>query len=135
MDKSNLSNTNGVGEVPPTEVVPKAKRRRFSASYKLRMLNEAEACTQPGEIGALLRREGLYSSHLAQWRRQRDQGTLYGSTRAGKELLAKDAEITRLRKELKQSRQRLEQAEAIIEVQKKVCTLFGISSATTAGQQ
>ncbi len=135
MDKSNPFNTNGIGQVPPTEVVPKAKRRRFSASYKLRILSEAEACTQPGEIGALPRREGLYSSHLAQWRRQRDQGTLHGSTRAGKELLAKDEEIARLRKELKQSRQRLEQAEAVIEVQKKVCALFGISSETEAGQQ
>ncbi len=74
-----------------------------------------------------MRREGLYSSHLAQWRRQRACGTLYGSTQADKELRAKDEEITRLCKELKQSRQRLEQAKAVIEVQKKVCTLIGIS--------
>ena len=57
---------------PVTEVTPKAKRRRFSARYKLRVLEEADRCTRPGEIGALLRREGLYSSHLTTWRRQRE---------------------------------------------------------------
>ena len=97
-------------------MVPKAERRRFGASYKLRMLDEADACVQPG---ALLRRESLYSLHLVQWRRQRDRGSLYGSTQAGKELLAKDEEIRRLRMELNQSRRGLEKAEAIIEVQKR----------------
>ena len=110
------SYTNGTTEDSPTEVVPKAERRRFGASYKLRMLDEADACVQPG---ALLRRESLYSLHLVQWRRQRDRGSLYGSTQAGKELLAKDEEIRRLRMELHQSRRGLEKAEAIIEVQKR----------------
>ena len=75
--------TKAVGEAALTEVVSKAKRRRFSASYKRRILKEAETGTQPGEIGALLRRESLYSSHLTKWRRQHDQGMLYGSTRSG----------------------------------------------------
>jgi transposase-like protein len=65
-------------EVPDPEVVPQAKRRQFSARYKLRILTEADQCTQRGEIGALLRREGLYSSHLTTWRRQRDRGHLAG---------------------------------------------------------
>lgn len=67
---------------------PKAKRHRFSAIIKLRILNEAEGCTQPGNIGVLLSRKGRYKLHLAQCHRQRDQGMLYGSTLAGRELLA-----------------------------------------------
>ncbi len=119
METNRPLTTNGTAEVPPTEVACKAKRRRFSASYKLRLLKEADAGVKPGEVGALLRREGIYSSHLAQWRKQRERGSLYGSTQAGKELLAKDEENRRLRKELNHSRRRLEKAEAIIEVQKK----------------
>jgi transposase-like protein len=65
-------------EVPDPEVVPRAKRRQFSAQYKLQILTEADQCSQRGEIGALLRREGLYSSHLTTWRKQRDQGQLQG---------------------------------------------------------
>ena len=70
------SNRNGQleVEVPDPEVVAQAKRRQFSAKYKLRILTEADQCTQRGEIGALLRREGLYSSHLTTWRRQRERG-------------------------------------------------------------
>src|ERR1039458_10205691 len=62
--------------VPDPELVEHAKRRRFGAEYKLRVLREVEACTRPGEIGALLRREGLYSSLLSEWRKQRDAGSL-----------------------------------------------------------
>ena len=65
-------------DVPDPEVVPKAKRRMFSAKYKLRILEEADSCTEAGQVGALLRREGLYSSHLTTWRRQRDKGVLQG---------------------------------------------------------
>ena len=64
--------------VPDPELVEKAKRRTFTAEYKLRILKQAEACTRPGEIGALLRREGLYTSHLTAWRKQRDAGALAG---------------------------------------------------------
>ena len=63
--------------VPDSEVLPKAKHRQFTAEYKLRILQEADRCSQPGELGALLRREGLYSSHLTKWRQQRDQGQLH----------------------------------------------------------
>jgi transposase-like protein len=62
--------------VPDPELVEQAARRRFTAEYKLRILREAEACTRPGEIGALLRREGLYTSHLTYWRKQHDEGAL-----------------------------------------------------------
>src|SRR5436305_2751112 len=62
--------------IPDPELVERAQRRRFTAEYKLRILRQAEACTRPGEIGALLRREGLYTSHLTAWRKQRDAGAL-----------------------------------------------------------
>ena len=64
------------GAAPDPEVAPRAQRRRFGAAYKLRIVEEADGCTKPGEVGALLRREGLYSSHLVEWRRARDQGQL-----------------------------------------------------------
>ena len=63
-------------EIPDPEVVPQAERRRFTAKYKLRILEEADGCNEPGEIGALLRREGLHSSYLSRWRRHQDQGQL-----------------------------------------------------------
>jgi len=65
-------------DVPDPEVVPQAKRRQFTAEYKLRILKEADNCTEPGQVGALLRREGLYSSHLTTWRRQRAKGQFEG---------------------------------------------------------
>jgi transposase-like protein len=73
-----LKSGNGQVSLPDPEVVPKAERRRFSAEYKQHILQEAEACTRPGEVGALLRREGLYSSHLTTWRQQRRRGELQG---------------------------------------------------------
>ena len=85
---------------PDPEVVPKAKRRTFSVEYKRRILQEADQCTEPGQTGALLRREGLYSSHLTTWRRQREQGQLSGLTgsQRGRKARqdAKDKEIARL---------------------------------------
>ena len=128
MDTREISQNGSKAEAPPTEVVPRAKRRRFSASYKLRILDEVDACTTPGGIGALLRREGLYSSQLSQWRKQHKRGTLYGSTQVAKDLVAKDETITELRTELRQLRSRLKKAETVIDVQKKVCKLFGISN-------
>ncbi|MDE2955829.1 MAG: transposase [Bacteroidota bacterium] len=107
MDDKKFSHTESEGEAPPTEVIPRAKRRRFSASYKLRILEEADAATASGEVGALLRREGLYSSHLTQWCRQREQGILLGSTQIGKELLAKVEENRKLRQELSKTRSEL----------------------------
>jgi len=116
---------------PDPEVVPKAERRKFSAEYKVRILEEADRCTERGEIGALLRREGLYSSHLSTWRRQRDQGILSGLSpkkrgRKGKDDLEK--ELVELRREKKRLQARLEEAEMIIDVQKKLSRLLGLAT-------
>jgi len=116
---------------PDPEVPERATRRRFSAAYKLKVLQEADACTEPGEIGALLRREGLYSSLLSTWRGQREQGALEGlqSKKRGRKPVRGDAktqEIERLRKENERLQRRLDQAELIIDVQKKVSALLGI---------
>ena len=118
-------------DIPDPEVVPKAKRRKFSAEYKVRILEEADRCTERGEIGALLRREGLYSSHLSTWRRQRDQGILSGLSpkkrgRKGKDELEK--ELVELRRENKRLQARLEEAEMIIDVQKKLSRLLGLAT-------
>jgi len=118
------------GRVPPDPEVPeRPKRRRFTAEYKLAILKEADAATEPGEIGALLRREGLYSSHLVDWRRQRDAGVLQalGKKRGRPRPDPKDREIARLESDNTRLRRRLGQAEKIIEVQGKVSELLGIS--------
>ena len=73
-----MNSSNSHPQHPPTEVSAKATRRHFTAEYKRKILQEADACTQPGQIGALLRREGLYSSHLVKWREARDHGQLAG---------------------------------------------------------
>lgn len=120
------------GEVKPDPEVPeKPTRRRFTAEYKLRILRLADACTEPGSIGALLRREGLYSSHLTVWRRQRERGVLDGlqPKKRGRKADERNPllpEVERLRKENERLAQRLKQAELIIEVQKKVSQMLGI---------
>jgi transposase-like protein len=119
-------------KVPDPEVVPQAKRRRFSAEYKLRILEEVDACSEPGEIGALLRREGLYSSHLTTWRRQRVQGQLAGLSpkRRGRKSSVNEAltkELDALKRENQRLQSRLQQAETIIEVQKKLSGLLGLA--------
>jgi transposase-like protein len=110
-------------------VVPKAKRRKFTAQYKLRIVEEADACTEPGQVGALLRREGLYASHLSNWRRLRQEGQLQAlSKKRGRK--APDpsvAELAKLRRENERLRARLEQAEMIIEVQKKLSQILGLT--------
>lgn len=115
-------------EVTDPEVVPGAKRRHFSAKYKLRILAEADQCTQRGEVGALLRREGLYSSHLTTWRRQRERGQLAGLTpkKRGRKPDPQAAELVRLQRENERLKARLEQAETIIEVQKKLSQMLGL---------
>jgi transposase-like protein len=115
---------------PDPEVVPKASRRTFSAAEKLRILNEADTCTRPGQIGALLRREGLYSSHLVKWRRLRAAGQLQAlapQPRGPKPTLPDPLtdELVQLRKENARLQARLAQAELIIDVQKKVAQLLG----------
>lgn len=109
---------------PEPEVVPKAVRRSFSAAYKLRIVEEADQCTEYGQIGAMLRREGLYSSQLATWRRQREAGVLQGIApkKRGRKanLDAKDVELAALRRENERLQKQLEQAELIIGAQKKL---------------
>lgn len=117
-------------QVAEPEVLPRAKRRRFLAEYKLRILEEADNCTQRGQIGALLRREGLYSSHLSTWRQQRTLGQLEGLSpkkRGRKPQDPVDEEVARLQRENERLRARLEQAEMIIDVQKKLSQLLGLT--------
>ncbi|MFT3766136.1 MAG: transposase [Minicystis sp.] len=110
--------------VPPTEVQPRPKRRAFSAQFKRDILAEVDACTKPGEIGAILRREGLYSSHLVEWRAARERGELEAlapKKRGPKPAPAPDArdrEIEDLKRQLAQTAVRAERAEALIEIQK-----------------
>jgi transposase len=120
------------GPAPDPEVRAVARRRQFSAGYKLSVLEQADRCTSPGAIGALLRREGLYSSNLTVWRREREAGALaaLGKNRGRKakatpeqrRIAALEAKNARLQHEL-------EQARTIIGVQKKLCTLLGLPTA------
>lgn len=115
---------------PEVAVTP---RRRFSAKEKLRILEEADACAGPGEIGALVRREGIYSSYLSRWRRARDRGQLNGlngrkrgpKRTADQELAEENAS---LRRENERLRARLKQAETIIDVQKKLSQMLGLET-------
>lgn len=119
--------------LPDPEVKPKAKRRHFTAEYKKRILNEVDACTTPTQRGALVRREGLYSSHLNSWRRQRDQGILDGLTpkKRGVKPDPLAIENAQLRRKLERLQEQLHRAETIIEVQKKVSQLLGLPTAPT----
>lgn len=107
---------------PDPEVRPAPKRRTFSTEYKLSILAEADRCREPGAIGALLRREGLYSSHLTDWRRQRASGELQagGSKLRGRKPMRADQEVARLQRENERLRAQLTQAELIIGAQKKL---------------
>jgi transposase-like protein len=110
-----------------TEVVAKAKRRQHSAEYKLRILREVDTCKGSGEVGTLLRREGLYSSLVSKWREQRERGSLSGLSeqRRGSKVDPNAAELARLQRENKRLKEQLERAELIIDVQKKVVQLVG----------
>jgi transposase len=116
---------------PDPEIRPKAVRTQWSARDRLRILEAADACP-PGELGALLRREGVYSSHLSRWRRQRAQGELAGlepkrRAEPSPEARAQAAELARLQRENQRLQAKLAQAEVIIDVQKKLATLLGIT--------
>ena len=124
--------------LPDPEVVPKAKRRQFTAKYKLRILKEADRCTERGQIGELLRREGLYSSHLSKWRQQRARGQLQGLAPKKRGRKGQDpsvAELARLRRENERLHVQLEQAEIIIDVQKKLATLLGLTTNETESNE
>ena len=116
--------------VPEVEMDPKAQRRQFSAKYKLDILERAGECKAPGALGELLRTEGLYSSHLSTWRKQRDAGELAGLTpkKRGRKRVegdARDRKITELQRENAKLTARAERAEALVELQKKVASLLG----------
>jgi transposase-like protein len=118
--------------VPDPEVPEKKPRRKFTAKYKLRILQEADACSEPGQLGVLLRREGLFSSNLTTWRKQRDEGLLdalspkkRGRKKKEKNPLAQ--KVAELERENEHLRKKLKKAETIIEVQKKISEILGIS--------
>jgi len=116
--------------MPDPEVKERPVRRRHTKEYKLRILEETDACSKQGETGALLRREGLYSSSLAAWRKQRREGTLVGLSpkkrgRKGDDKATR--EIKRLRRENEKLRRQIEQAKTVIEVQKKLSDVLGIA--------
>ena len=115
---------------PPTEVTAKTSRRRFSAKYKKRILDEAATCTATGSKGALLRREGLYSSHLTEWRRQAERGELSGLEPKKRGPVPhvvdpRDKRLAGLEKELTAMTRRAKRAEALVDLQKKVSELLG----------
>lgn len=108
-----------------TEVVARAERRRFTAEYKLRVLQAADHCA-PGELGAFLRREGLYSSHLTTWRRQREAGQLVSlaAQKRGRKTDPQATELARLQRENANLQAQLQRAELIIDAQKKLLVLL-----------
>src|SRR5579859_6028245 len=116
---------------PATEVSEKARRRRFSAADKSRILRDADACTKPGELGALLRREGIYSSQLSKWRKRMKGGALaaLAPKKRGPEARvvdARDREIAELQRQLSHATKRAERAEALVEIQKKFHSFWGL---------
>ena len=126
-----MSEINAAVVIPEVEVPEKAVRRQFSAEYKRKILLEAEACTREGAIGALLRREGLYSSHLTVWRAARERGAIAGLAPKkrgpkGAPVDPRDRKIGDLERETRRLTARLERAEALVELQKKVSQLLGI---------
>ena len=131
MEKKDLitaeSTKTDIRAVPDPEVPEKAVRRKFTAAYKLRIVKEAQTCTAPGQIGALLRREGIYSSNLAKWKRQAEEG-LNPKKRGPQKPDASIRRIAELEKENAKLVHKLKQAELIIEVQKKVADLLKESS-------
>ena len=123
--------TEGLPLAAQTEVVAKARRRRFTAAEKLRVLREADGCTKPGDLSALLRREGLYSSHLSTWRAARSRGELAGLTPRARGPKARpvdprDKKLVEQAREIARLQARLERAEGLIAVQKKVAQILGI---------
>jgi len=127
MDRTNIM------PLSPSEVEVAAKptRRRYTAEYKHRILREAETCTRQGELGALLRREGLYSSNLTVWRKQRERGEIEGLSQKKRGPLPKEksplaAKVATLERENRRLKARSERAEGLVELQKKVSEILGI---------
>jgi len=124
-----LSAAAPVPPAPPTEVAARARRRTYTAQYKLQILQELDACRAPGEIGAVLRREGLYSSIATAWRRQRKQGALAALSdvhRGRKGRSTEQREIERLHKENARLNRKLERVYGLLEIQKKIAAILGV---------
>lgn len=134
-ERSGGSTKPAVGRIrlsgPDPEVSSASGRRRFSAAYKARIVRKADACKEPGEIGSLLRREGLYSSHLTKWRREYRQGAeaALADDKRGRKSTKNplEPEVEKLRRELERTQKKLAQAELIIDFQKNLCEMLGIS--------
>jgi len=127
-ERSSGASVRTLAEAPNPELVERAQRRRFTSAYKLAIVREADSLAQqPGEIGALLRREGLYSSHLTKWRRLRDEGALEALSRprGRKPAPALEVENAHLRRRLAEAEAELEKARTVIEVQGNVSALLG----------
>ncbi len=131
----------GPEQVPDPELVEQAKRRSFTAEYKARILAEADACTQPGEVGELLRREGLYTSHLTYWRKQRKDGALkeLGRPRGRKPADTRDAQIAALTRRAERAEAELAKMKRVVEIQGNVSALLeemlGTDSATRSTER
>ena len=113
---------------PDPEVTDRPQRRRFTAEYKLRIVREADACKGDGDVGALLRREGLYSSHLSSWRREREAIAKAGmaASKRGRKANVVDPRLKELERENARLRRRLQRADIVIDIQKKASELLGI---------
>ena len=133
---STESTESGKPDSADTEVQPKPKRRSFGAEYRRRIVEEADRCEERGQIGALLRREGLYSSQLAAWRKERDEEGLQPKRRGRpKKRSAQDQRCVELQQEILSLQQRNEQLQAVVEIQKKLCLLLGEPAPTLAGNR
>jgi hypothetical protein len=129
-----------IASPPGPEVVATAKRRQFSSSERHRILVAADRCSKTGEIGALLRREGIYSSQLAAWRKRRvaSEHAALAPQRRGRKAdpaLAQARRVAELTREIEGLRRKLAQAHTIIDVQKKLCTLLGLPTAEEPGEK
>ncbi len=131
-DEASSAPAHAMRPAPNPEVIAKPTRRQFTAAYRLRIIEEADGCTEPGELGRLLRREGLYSSHLSTWRKARREGSLAGLTakKRGAKPKARDprdAKVRELEAKVVRLEKELEKAHTILDVQKKVAGLLGFS--------
>src|SRR6266511_1152055 len=123
--RSMLANQRAIAPVPADpEVLARHARRRFTTAYKLEILRKADACTRHGELGALLRKEGLYSSHLITWRQQRATGLT--PKKRGRKAVPVDPEKKKLEQENRRLTMRLKKAEALLDFQKKLSSLLQI---------
>lgn len=131
-DAAQQGGRNGAQSVPDPEVDAKPRRRTFSAEYKLELLKKVDACSSEAEVGAILRREGLYSSHLKTWRDQRDMGALreLGRRRGRRSKRQDDKEVERVQRENARLERENAQLRQIVAIQKKASELFGIALAS-----